>query len=239
MAKREIIYYTDNVPSEKFLSTIQRQILRACGGIPIISVSQKPIDFGRNIVMEGIGRSNLSIFRQVLTGLEASDADIVFFCEHDVIYHPSHFDFVPPDNTAFWYDRNVWKVRASDGQAVYYRTSGLSLMTCYRDIAVEHYRERVEKQANGTLPRGTGHEPGHHLHPVGIGTIPAKYFTSEHPCIDIRHKNNKTQHDRFRKESFRSQKSCREFQLADEVPFWGKTKGRFAEFFEEVNNGKF
>ena len=237
--KREIIYYTDNVPSEMFMSIIQGQILRACGDISIISVSQLPIAFGRNIVMPGIGRSNLSMYRQILTGLEASDADIVYFVEHDVIYHPSHFDFVPPDNTAFWYDRNVWKVRESDGQAVYYRTSALSLMTCYRDIAVEHYQERVEKQANGTLPRWAGHEPGHHLAPKGLGLIPAKYFTSEHPCIDIRHKNNKTQADRFRKESFHSEKSIRDWQLADEVPYWGRTKGRFKEFLEDVSNGRF
>ena len=235
MVRREIIYYTDNVPSERFLNIIQRQILRACGDIPIISVSQKPIDFGRNIVMAGIGRSNLSIYRQILTGLEASDADVVNFVEHDVIYHPGHFEFVPPDNTAFWYNRNVWKVRASDGQAVYYRTSALSLMVCYRDIALKQYRERVEKQANGTLSRATGHEPGHHLAPKGLGNIPAKFFNAEHPCIDIRHSNNKTKTDRFRKESFRSKKSILDWKLADEVPFWGRTKGRFNEFLLEID----
>jgi len=235
MVTREIIYYTDNVPSKSFLSIIQRQILRACGDIPIISVSQKPIEFGRNIVMAGIGRSNLSIYRQILAGLEASDADIVNFVEHDVIYHPDHFGFVPPDNTAFWYNSNVWKVRASDGQAVYYRTSGLSLMVCYRDIAIPHYRERVEKQKAGTLPRQTGHEPGHHLAPRGLGTIPAKFFMSEHPCIDIRHKKNKTGKSRFNKLSFHSEKSIRDWQLADEVPFWGRTKGRFDEFLMNLD----
>lgn len=241
IVKREIIYYTDNLPSEKFLSIIRAQILRACGDIPIISVSQKPISFGRNIVMPGIGRSNLSIFRQILTGLEASDADIVNFIEHDVIYHPSHFDFVPPDNTAFWYNRNVWKVRASDGQAVYYRTSGLSLMVCYRDIAVEHYRERVRLQSGEGIPRCTGFEPGHHLAPKGLGTIPAKYFTAEHPCIDVRHSDNKTGNRKFEKRFFHSQKSIQDWQLADEVPFWGKTKGRFNEFLENLeslSNGK-
>ena len=235
MATREIIYYTDNLLTERFLSIIRGQIKRACSDIPIISVSQWPIAFGRNIVLSGIGRSNLSMFQQILAGIEASKADIVNFVEHDVIYHPSHFEFVPPDNKAFYYNRNVWKVRYSDGQAVYYQTSGLSLMVCYRDIALEHYRERVRRQADGTLPRGTGFEPGHHVAPAGIGTIPREYFTAEHPCIDIRHSNNKTHKNRFDKASFTNANSIRDWQLADEVPFWGKTKGRFFEFLMNLD----
>ena len=238
MVKREIIYYTDNVPSEQFLWFLRDQILRACGDIPIISVSQWPIAFGRNIVMRDIGRSNLSMYKQILTGLEASEADVVYFVEHDLVYHSSHFDFVPPDNKAFYYNRNVWKVRARDGQAVYYRTSGLSLMTCYRDIAVEHYKIRVELQAGEGIPKNTGYEPGSHLAPQGIGTIPAKHFTSEHPCIDIRHNHNKTGKSRFHKESFRSNKSIRDWKLADEIPFWGKTKGRFNEFLMNLEKCK-
>jgi len=235
MVKREIIYYTDNLPSERFLWILRDQIIRACRGIPIISVSQWPIAFGRNIVLSGIGRCNLSIYKQILAGLEASEADVVYFCEHDIIYHPSHFNFMPPDNSAFWYDRNVWKVRSSDGQAVYYRTSPLSLMVCYRDIAVEHYRERVKLQIEGTLPRTTGFEPGNHMAPKGIGNIPARHFTSKHPCIDIRHPDNKTGINRFLRSSFKTVRSIRDWQLADEVPFWGKTKGRFDEFLMSLD----
>ena len=236
--KREIIYYTDNLPSEKFLWIIRNQIMKACGDIPIISVSQWPIPFGRNIVLPGIGRSDLSLYKQILIGLETSNADVVYFAEHDVIYHPSHFDCIPPDNSAFWYDTNIWKVRAKDGQALYYQTYALSLMVCYRDIAVEHYRERVRLETIHQIPKATHYEPGRFLAPKGMGTIPAKYFRSEHPCIDIKHENNWNGKCRFNKSSFRSLKSIRDWQLADDVPFWGKTKGRFNQFLEDIDNGK-
>ena len=51
------------------------------------------------------------MFKQILAGLEALDTDIVFFCEHDVLYYPSHFDFRPLKKDVIYYNTNVWKVR--------------------------------------------------------------------------------------------------------------------------------
>ena len=59
-------------------------------------------------------------FRQILAGLEALDTDVVFMVEHDVLYHPSHFDFTPPERDIFYYNRNTWKVNAETGHAVFY-----------------------------------------------------------------------------------------------------------------------
>ncbi len=102
---KSIIYYTDNRLEEPMFSVVQKQILKA--GLPIVSVSLKPIGFGQNIVLDlkpGITTLN----KQILTGLQASTADYVFFCEHDVLYHPSHFDFTPSNDTISYYNTNVW-----------------------------------------------------------------------------------------------------------------------------------
>ena len=232
---RQIIYYTDNYPSEYFLSQIRAQIKKACGNIPVISVSQYPISFGENLVIGPIGRSTRSICRQILMGLEYATADIINFCEHDVIYHPSHFSFVPPKNDLFYYNRNVWKLRSRDGQAVYYDTSATSLLVANRKLLLNHYQERVDRLENGTFPKKAGHEPGHHLAPQGIGQNGYELFCSEHPCVCIRHNRNYTRKNRFDRSQFSSKNSTKGWKLSDEIPFWGRTKGRFKEFMSELS----
>ena len=89
---KSILYYTDNKLRDDISQACIKQINKC--GLPVVSVSQKPMNFGTNIVMD-IGSSQLSMFKQILAGLEAIKTDIVFFCEHDCLYHPSHFDFRP------------------------------------------------------------------------------------------------------------------------------------------------
>ena len=66
------------------------------------------------------------MFKQILTGLEAMTEDIVYFCEHDILYHPDHFKFIPPSNNTFYYNGNYWDLRLKDGFAVHYDSSPLS-----------------------------------------------------------------------------------------------------------------
>ena len=62
-----------------------------------------------------------------------------------------------------------------------------------------------------------------------------KVYFSENPSIDIRHSKSLTR-TRMDKSQFRSERSCRGWTEADEVPGWGKTKGCFNEFLCEVVN---
>ena len=64
MAETTVIYYTDNSIDEKLMKFCQKNILEAAQGKPIISVSQKPIDFGENICVGEIGRSHLNLYKQ-------------------------------------------------------------------------------------------------------------------------------------------------------------------------------
>ena len=47
--------------------------------------------------------------KQILTALENSTTDYVFFTEHDVLYPKCHFDFTPPRDDIFYYNANVWR----------------------------------------------------------------------------------------------------------------------------------
>jgi len=223
-----VIYYTDNRLDERIAKAAQAQITASANGHEIVSVSLAPVDFGENIVLDR-ERGPLTMFEQILAGLEASTADVVFFCEHDVLYHPSHFDFVPPRKDVFYYNTNVWKVRLTDGHAVRVddcrQTSGLC---AYRELLLEHYRKRVELvKANG-FTRRMGFEPGTHNRAERVDDYKAEGWESECPNIDIRHGRNLTE-SRWRKDQFRNQRYTKGWAEADAVPGWGR--------FEDVLNG--
>ena len=58
-------------------------------------------------------------------------------------------------------------------------------------------------------------------------------WNSEFPNLDIRHDKNLTA-NRWSQDKFRDKNSCLGWTMADEVPGWGKTKGRMEEFIEEL-----
>ncbi|HUW48646.1 MAG TPA: glycosyltransferase, partial [Patescibacteria group bacterium] len=134
--RKGMVYYTDNLPSERVLNPVRRQLSKIRNGHALVSVSQIPIDFGENVVVD-LERCQLTMFKQILIGLEAIKADIVFLCEHDVLYHPSHFDFTPEKKDIFYYNQNVWKVDAKSGQALFYYTKQTSGLVAYRDLLIE------------------------------------------------------------------------------------------------------
>jgi hypothetical protein len=244
-----VVYYTDSQKgNDTILNAARTQLVTATNGHEIISVSLKPLRFGDvQITMAKRSRGILSMFKQILAGLEVSTSDIIFLCEHDVLYHPSHFDFIPPEHDAFFYNENVWKVRAEDGQALFYRTKQTSGLCAYRDLLVEHYRRRVAKVEQNArdlrekgLPvrrdgysRHMGFEPGCHAEPRGVDNYPAKDWMSPEPNLDIRHGHNLTP-NRWSQDQFRDKKSCREWKMSDEVPGWGTTKGRFDEILANL-----
>lgn len=228
-----LVYYTDNHPDPKILLVCQEQLKRCMNGskYPIVSVSQKPIDFGKNIVMD-LERSVLSMYKQILRGLEESETDVIFMIEHDLLYHPSHFDFIPSNKNVYYYDRNVWAVCADTGKAVFYHRNVPSLLCAYRDLLMEHYKRKVEfVEANGFKSK-YGFSPPKGL-PKELRNGEYKVYFAEHPSIDIRHSKALTRR-RMNKSQFRSERSCRGWTEADGVPKWGKTKGRFDQFLQEL-----
>ena len=231
-----MVYYTDNQLDPFIADVVRTQLLRISEnkGIPIVSVSLKPIHgFGQNIVLP-FERGSVAMTKQMLRGIETIDTDIVFFVEHDIIYHPCHFDRDFRCDDVFWYNENTWKVRSSDGQALFFYTRQTSGCCAFRRLLLEHYQKRVVRvEAAGKVPRDMGYEPGCHHLPKGVDNYLAKSWMSEFPNVDIRHEKNLTW-SRFKPEQYRSQRSIMGWTLADEIPGWGITKGRFTEFLKGV-----
>lgn len=218
-----IIYYTDNQLKMRIARKCRKHITEV--GLPIVSTSLKPLDFGKNIRMK-MKRGYEAYFKQILTALENIDTDIVFLCEHDFLYHPSHFEFTPPDKDTFYYNWNWWRLRASDGLAVRYDTQLVPGLVAYRKILLEYYRQVVshlEKVGfTGDNARKVGYEPGTHKRVEFAGKYKVERFDSEYPIIDIRHGANLTT-SKWKQEDFRSQKNCQNWQTTFDLPGWGKT----------------
>lgn len=213
-----IIYYTDNQLNFKIAYRCRRQIRRI--GLPIVSCSLKPIDnMGKNIYLK-LKRGYLTYFKQILTALEASESDIIFFCEHDVLYHKSHFDFIPPKKDVYYYDTNFWRLRLIDGHAITYDTCQVNFICAYRDLLINNYRERIKRiealgnvsdKEIGSLARKMGFEPGTHNRKERIDMNISEKYYAEFPSIDIRHETNLTA-SRWKKEQFRDQRNCRDWK---------------------------
>ena len=197
MNTRGVIFYTDNRIGEPIRSIVQKHILES--GLPITSTSLKPIDFGDNTVVEG-ERSYPTMVKQIISCLERSTTEYVFFCEHDVLYPESHFDFTPPKDDIFYYNSHVWRWRLWDDTAVTYdRMLPLSVMCVNREFALNHYRMRGKKieemgwsKTRSREPRWVrrmGYEPGtKKKRRGGLTDDNFETWRSEHPVIDVRHK---------------------------------------------------
>jgi hypothetical protein len=196
-----IIFYTDNAITLKIAHPVQRQLKSI--GLPITSTSLKPMpNFGTNYVVN-MKRGREAYYQQILTALENCPQDIIFFCEHDMLYHPSHFDFTPAKKDIFYFNLNVWKVDWKTGHALKVDVcKQVSGMCCYKELALDYYRNKeIDKHHE---PRGSNIE----------------YWSSEEPIIDIRHDNNMTA-NRWSKDQFRNQKNT-EGWTEGTVPTWAE-----------------
>lgn len=211
-----MIYYTDNQLNEKIAKPVRDALLKISNDkkINIVSASLRKMDFGvKNVRFPSLKRGYLAMYKQILGALENSKEDIVFFTEHDVLYHPSHFDFEPKDKGTFYYNQNVWYLR-QDGHALHYDVNQLSGLCIWRETALIHYRERfklIEEKYN-ELPesefnswiRFMGHEPFTHNRIQWKNQFKYEAWKSEYPNIDIRFGGNATGM-RWKKEQYRNQ----------------------------------
>jgi len=194
---KSMIYYTTNRLDERIMTTVQQQLLRV--GLPIICVSLEPIEgFGKNIVMTNKRPSIMNMYSQIVAGLRHAETDFVFLCEHDVLYHPSHFELVPSESDVYYYNTNVWRWRWPEDHFITYdHLVSLSGLCVNREFLLRHYRHRldliqVKGWTDGRNPRWArrmGHEPGKSKKRGGIADEPSVEWRSEHPNLDIRHKD--------------------------------------------------
>lgn len=246
-ASKGVVYYTHKEGNEQMqpiLDAVRKQIKKGIKEKHIVSLSNKPINFGKNFVMQDpIGWVDLAT--KVLKGVQESKAEVLFFCEHDVLYHPSHFNFVPPRRDVIYYNTNVWRVRKEDGFALFCNDlRQLSGLCAYRDVLLKHFTKRlelikkyIEVHGDGEdfnrYMRAMGFEPGTHNRQERVDDLTSDVYQSQYPNFDIRHDQTSTP-SRWRKDQFRNEKYTQGWTEAWSVPGWGETKNRVDEILASI-----
>jgi hypothetical protein len=225
------IFYTDLRPKAFILQYCRDTLKKNCPH-PIVSVSLgAPIDLGTNIVLKDRVRSYPTMLEQIVMGLEALDTDYVFFLEHDVLYHPSHFDFTPPTDTIFYYNVNNYRWYVKEEFAITYDgLHSLSMLCCNRKLALEHFKARlkwvneqgmdIQRSREPRWGRVFGYEPGTKKKKRGgFSDDEFERWRSGVPNVDLRHRHCFSQPKTHREDFTHPPEDLKEVPI-DEVPYW-------------------
>ena len=164
------IFYTSNTMPQEFADNVQAVLVESLGDVPVVSVSQKPMDFGTNVCVGDIGISAHNIYRQLLTGAKAAKTKYVVAVEDDVLYHPDHFKVRPEQDDIFTYDLNkmgvyTWSKKPSYS---YKGRACLNQLICSRELLIEVLEERfASKKAMSAKCSHRFGEPGRYDREIG------------------------------------------------------------------------
>lgn len=155
-----ILHYTDNSLDEKIASRCRDLLLASAFDRPIISVSQKPVEWNSHrvdhIVSRLKERSHLAMYSQMLEGANRVDTPYLALAEHDCIYSPEHFAWRPPRLDVFYYNVHHFFLQWTGprrGEFSYHRRRVLSMLICAKDLFLSAVNEKVWLLKNGWMIR--------------------------------------------------------------------------------------
>jgi hypothetical protein len=183
MTKATIIYYTSNRERPDFELRVRKNLLKVCGDLPIISVSQKPIDLGKNICVGDVGVSGFNMFRQVQIACEAAKTDFIISAEADCLYPQDYFKFVPPRLDIPYRDSNLY-VMPDRRAYFFYKKEGA---THAQIVGRKFYLETLKKLFEGAPKWSTEEKnfPKERRHKNDVFDKIA-YWKSENPVFQIK-----------------------------------------------------
>ena len=211
-----VVYYTCNAIPNKFAHNMQEQLLKATEGIPIISVSHIPMQFGNNIKVD-LERNHFNIYRQALIGAKEAHTKYIALCEDDVLYSPEHFKRRPKDDNHFTYNLGAWSI-FTWGEPMFTHKGiprkNLNSFICNRELFIEAMEERFDKYPNGT-DKDVWAEPGRYENHLGVTIRESEEFFTNPPNIVFSHQTE------LSFEGLGTRKRVGEFR-AYKIPYWGE-----------------
>jgi len=215
-----VVYYTANRIHPLFAGKVRRNILKSAPKTPIISVSQQPINFGKNIVVEDFEPSHLNIYRQALIGAKEATTRYIACCEDDVLYTFDHFKHRPSEGK-FGYNLSVWNM-FTWGDPVFHRKDGgrrnMYSLICERDLFIEAMEERFDRWPDDSkINLGLWAEPSKYERQLQVTVREWEPFYSNPPIIAFSHQTALSFNN------LGTRKKMGQI-TALEVPFWGDAK---------------
>ncbi len=198
------LYCTDHSASQQIISICQNALTKALDGLPIISVSQKPIDFGVNVCVGSIGRSFKSYFIQLLKAVTLAETPYIAVVEHDCLYPIKYFGFIPPFENVVYYNVNMYTLCFLDSRYGLYsdvrnKFRPWSQIICHKDLLKKALLTRLENAkkyaSDGESIRAMCKDEEKKklfAEPGAYNDFIRKDRNSEHPTIDVLHNNNFT-----------------------------------------------
>jgi len=202
--KATIIYLSSNREDPEFEKKIQEDLLSKCKNIPIVSVTQKPVRLGTNIVVGQNGVSGFNFIRQVQIACQNSDSDYVIHAEADSIYSPDYFDFRPPRLDVCYRNSNVYVQKYH--QNFVCKKDGSTFSSV---VGRKFYLDRLEYLFKGMPQWSTEYKNfPKEIHKLYFDKY--EYFQTKYACI-----------------SFKTGKGMRKHSPSSEIPvyelpYWGK-----------------
>lgn len=181
---KAIVYCSSNREDEGFEQRVRDNILATCGNIPIISVTQKPINFGTNIcVGDDIGVSGFNFFRQVQIGLQNTDADLIISAESDCLYPPAYFQYTPRRDNICYRTHNLYVM--PDKRSFYFHKKEGA--THAQVVGRKFYLERLTKLFEGA-PQWSAEEKNFpRERGLGVDIFDTvAYYDLESPVVQIK-----------------------------------------------------
>ncbi len=184
-----LIYYTANLISDIFAVNIRNHVLKITDNkLPIISISHKPVSFGRNICVGEIGSSPYNIYRQILWGAKEAKTDFIACLEDDSLYVFEHFQYRPSKDT-FVYNINRWNVNK---RFYFYRVrQGMCMCIAPTELMIKTLELRFskfsEEWAKERQIQFFG-EPGRYENRIGLPMVKRESFKTELPTLTFNHR---------------------------------------------------
>lgn len=227
-----IVYLTSNKLPIKWQEFHQEHIRKL--NLPVISVSQKPMDLGINLIQDQLP-SKPNIFYQLMRGIRLVNTKYVAVVEDDCLYTKEHFTEFRPKDDEFAYNAHRWSWYAWKPEIYSLKNfirTGASLIAPTK-LALDLLEERFAKYPMGSeMPLGMCGELGVYEKELGLKQRRVIDFKSTTPILQ-------TDHDFFtvldpKKETIerRHRKKLGIIQCYD-IPIWGKAIDLKKYFNEE------
>jgi len=222
-----IIYCSSNREMPEFEQRIRDNILEKCGGLPIVSVTQKPIDFGLNIcVGEDIGVSGFNFFRQSLIACQAAKTRFVLSCEADCLYPEDYFQFIPERDDKCYRSDNVY-VMGQHRKYFFRKPRGA---THAQIVNREFYIKNLERCFEGepkwdatqfNFPKEKFHAKYEDVFAKGD----IEYYMPENPVVQIKTSQSMRNYTKAVREPIY------------EIPYWGSGKSFRSKYYTIIKDG--
>ena len=213
-----VIYYTANKEEPSFEARIRMALLHSIGDLPLISVSQEPIDFGTNICVGKVGVSGQNAIRQFQIGAQEATTRYVCSAEADFLYPAERFQFVPESDQVFYGITNwyvIWMLSRHARCASKKFTSPFGPLTVGRDLMIHAIEQHLAPQESlWSHPTATGPPLPNFYTPA-----PLHPLHTDAPLVTF-----KTEANMHRKTARISRRTF------DTIPFWGNVRDLIAQY---------